>query len=107
MSRQATPTPKPPEKNDTDDEPSGRLPTTSRAKRNRSWEAKQRQGGRIVVTYRGIPDDLRDAVTEIAAELSVPVGDVAAVFLQYAVTAYRDGALKAERRLQSGKFTLF
>jgi len=64
----------------------------SRAKRNRSWEAKQRRNvGQV--TYRGIPRELNVALLRIAAEHKVTVGEVARYFLEYALRAYQVGEL--------------
>ena len=60
----------------------------SRAKRNREWEQKNKVTG-----YRGIPPELNNSLKALAAELSVPVGDVARAFLEHGLDAYKRGEL--------------
>jgi len=64
-------------------------------KRDRSWEAEQREQG-IVVTYRGIPRGLQERIKEIAGEHKVNIGELARRFLEYALDAYEDGSLVLE-----------
>jgi len=79
-----------------------RRPT--KAKRNRDWE---RRTNYLVATYRGIPPELQREIKEVAAELGVPVGDVARAFLEHGLRAYRDGELTLERHLAVGRWTLY
>ena len=65
----------------------------SRAKRNRDWERTQHR-----VTYRGISPELNNSLKALAAELSVPVGDVVRAFLEYGLEAYRNGDLALSPR---------
>ena len=74
-------------------------------KRNRDWEARQRREG--VVTYRGVPPELRDQITEIAQAHGVRAGDVARAFLEYGLAAFQDGNLVLAPKLQRGRLTLF
>ncbi len=56
-------------------------------------KARRDQAWRSLVVYRGIPAELRETVKQTAAQLHVPVGEVAAAFLQHALTAYQTGKL--------------
>jgi hypothetical protein len=78
----------------------------SRAKRDRSWERKQRRKfGQV--TYRGVPTEIRDRITEIAGGLHVTTGDVARCFLEFAISAHEAGELELRPVLEHGKFTLY
>ena len=74
--------------------------------RDRSWETEQRTRG-VVVTYRGIPPELRGRIKEIAAELGVTVGDVARRFLEHGLDAFESGALKLRPAEKVTKRTLY
>jgi len=74
--------------------------------RDRSWEAEQRERG-LVVTYRGIPQELHERVKEIAKALHVNTGDVARRFLEYAIEAYEEGSLQLDAVVISTKRTLY
>ena len=74
----------------------------SRAKRNREWEARQRQ-----VTFRGIPLELNARLNAVAEELGVTVSDVARAFLERGLAAYEQGDLLLQPRLRIGKRTLY
>jgi len=78
----------------------------SRARRNRSWEARQRKAG-VVVTYRGIPTELQKQLKQVAEEHSVPVGEVARRFLEYGLAAYEAGELTLRPVLVPGRLTLY
>jgi hypothetical protein len=75
-------------------------------RRDRSWEAKQREQG-VVVTYRGVPRDLHEQVKEIAKALHVNTGDVARRFLEYAIEAYQEGELELQPVVVSTKRSLY
>jgi len=78
----------------------------SRARRNRSWEARQRKAG-VAVTYRGIPPDLQKRLKRVAEEHSVPVGEVARRFLEHGLDAYEAGELVLRPVLVPGRLTLY
>ncbi|RPI64502.1 MAG: hypothetical protein EHM48_00695 [Planctomycetaceae bacterium] len=92
----------------TGNEPAAFLPPPpSRAKRNRNWEASQRSGDFVQVSYRHLPRDLRDAVTDIAQTRCVTSDEVARAFLEFALQAYQDGRLTLMPKLKTGRLTLF
>jgi len=62
-------------------------PARPEPKRNRDWETRQRREG--VVTYRGVPPELRDQIAAIAQAHGVRAGDVARMFLEHGLAAYR------------------
>ena len=45
------------------------------------------------VAYRGIPEDVQEAVRELHRSRHVPLGEVVTLLLGYALLAYRDGRL--------------
>jgi hypothetical protein len=79
-------------------------PAASKARRNREWEKAHNY---VVATYRGIPPELQAEIKKLAGQLGVPVGDVARAFLLHGLVAYRDGKLRLNARLKTGKLTLF
>lgn len=62
---------------------------------------------KTVVSYRGIPAAVRTAVNLVAEERSVPVGEVAAVFLQYGVQAFAQGRMQVKPVAKTAGKTLF
>lgn len=67
----------------------------STAKRDRSWERRQRADAETTqVAYRGIPRDLNASMKEIAAAHGMNVSQVARLFLEYALDEYEAGALE-------------
>ncbi len=62
---------------------------------------------RTVVTFRGIPAATREAVKQIAAEHTLPVGEVAAFLIGYGIGAFRSGELALRPVPKSGANTLF
>jgi len=84
------------------------LDTIARAgpKRDRSWEAEQRDRG-IVATYRGIPPDVQARIKAIACEHQVNIGDVARRFLEHGIAAYESGDLDLEPVTVSTKKSLY
>lgn len=76
----------------------------SRAKRRRRWEEEQRAQ---MVTYRGIPPELREGLKRVAAELGITVSEVARLFLEYGLEAYQTGALEIELATVETKKTAF
>jgi hypothetical protein len=96
---------------DVPEEPTEAIPEVlehrpSRAKRNRDWERKKRRAG-CVVTYRGVPQDVKARVKGVAHEHHVPIGEVARRFLEYALAAYDAGDLTLEAVFGPGKLTLY
>jgi hypothetical protein len=88
--------------------PSAHIPPPEDRTRDRSWERAQRQAaGYKTVTYRRIPEELRDEIKETASRNLVTVDDIARVFLEYALEAYQEGRLKIKPTLLTGKYTLF
>lgn len=79
-------------------------PPESRPGRDRTWDRKHNF---MVVSYRGIPKQIHQAITKIAAEKEVPVGEVARALLEHALRAYQEGRLDLNPAPRSGKFTLF
>jgi hypothetical protein len=75
--------------------------------RSRDGERKQRAGSMKTVTYRHIPEELRDRIKEIAEEHQVRVDDVARAMLEYALADFEAGELQFTPILKTGKFTLF
>ena len=69
-------------------------------KRDRSWD---RAHGYQVTSYR-LPTELQEAIKAVAAELGVSPADVAKVFLEYGLAAYKDGRLTLTPKPKS--FTL-
>ena len=78
----------------------------STAKRNRSWEKKQR-ARKNVVTYRGVPRHLQDEIRTIADKHRVPIGEVARAFLEFALHAYQKEKLELQAEFGPGKLTLY
>ena len=59
------------------------------------------------VTFRGIPRELNAALNSIAAELCIPVSELARAFLEYGVRAYQEGELIPQPVLSTNKRTLY
>lgn len=60
-----------------------------------------------VVTFRGIPDNLQEAVRQIAEERDIPVGEVAAYLIETGMRAFRSGELVLQPVPKPGANTLF
>jgi hypothetical protein len=108
MADKRRPTPDPFEKlpGQVSEEPEARLPLTKKSKRDRSWEKEKRQAGEVA-TYRGVPPALQEEIRGIADNLQVPIGEVARALLEQGLADYKAGNLHLERRLRTGKYTLF
>jgi hypothetical protein len=78
----------------------------STAQRDRDWEKAQRKSG-DVVTYRGVPKHLQQEISRAANKHHVPVGEVARMFLEYALVAYERGELPLTAHFGPGKLTLY
>jgi len=71
----------------------------SKAKRNRSWERKQK--GKV--TYRGIPPELQDELKTVARKIGVTVGEVARAFIEHGLDAYKQDELELNPVFLTGK----
>ena len=60
-----------------------------------------------VVTYRGIPQSMQEAVKKIAEEHDIPVGEVAAYLIDHGMRAFRSGELVLQPVPKLGANTLF
>ncbi|MBC7251739.1 MAG: hypothetical protein H5T62_15865 [Anaerolineae bacterium] len=78
----------------------------SKAKRNREWERRQREE-RGLVAYRGIPRELQEELKQIAQDLGVTVGEIARVFLEYALEKCKSGELVLGVKPVASKYTLY
>lgn len=76
----------------------------SKAKRTRTWE---RQQAALMVTYRGIPPELKQAIHAVAQELGITVSEVGRLFLEYSLAAYQSGELEVEVVVVETKKTAF
>jgi len=75
-------------------------------RRDRAWEQRQRDK-RGFVSYRGVPRELQKQLKALAADLGVPVGDVARRFLEYGLQAYEQGDLKLDPVMRRHRFALY
>jgi hypothetical protein len=73
-------------------------------KRSRTWE-KSYQGH--VVTYRGIPPQVREGLISLASSLNVPVDEVARAFLEFGVDQYQSGGIRLSPFPKAQRMTLF
>lgn len=48
---------------------------------------------RNVVTYRGIPIEVKQAIQDISSEHYIPVGELATLFLSHSLTSFKNGRL--------------
>ena len=69
--------------------------------RDRSWESKH--PGR---TYRKVPNQVRDSVSEIAEACGYNASQIAQAFLEYALMCYHRGDFKLELELSQRGLTL-
>lgn len=60
-----------------------------------------------VVTFRGIPDELQEAVKQLAEERDIPVGEVAAYLIETGMRAFRSGKLVLHPVPKPGANTLY
>lgn len=70
--------------------------------RSRSWE-KQHPS----MTYRKVPTEIRDAVTQVADDTGYTASQIAQVFLEYALYGFRRGDFQLEVGLGPRGTTLF
>lgn len=63
----------------------GEKPKTKNKPRPKAWQSE--------VSYRGIPDKVRDAIREISRRNHVPIGEVVSLFFSYAIKAYKNNQL--------------
>lgn len=78
--------------------------TTGR--RDRTWEHAQREAG-IVVTYRGVPAEVQEQVKRLAAEIGVPVGEIARLALERLLADYEAGRVNPEVRIVDTRRSIF
>jgi hypothetical protein len=78
------------------------LPMAQARKRTRNWERRNRG-----VTYRGVQRELLIQLQEVAGGLNVLTDDVARAFLEYGLSAYRDGKLILNPRPRGIRMTLY
>ena len=71
----------------------------SKAKRDRSWERRQRADTETTqVAYRGISRAVNARMKEIAKDHGLTVSQVAGLFLAHALDGYESGALEIAPR---------
>lgn len=77
--------------------------------RTRKGKNKDRHedGWHSVVSYRGIPVEVQDAVRQVAEDRFVPVGEVAVIFIQFGLKAYQLGELRLQPVPKAFDLTLF
>lgn len=76
----------------------------TKKKRSRTWE-KSRQGQ--VVTYRGIPPEVREGLASLSQMLDVPVDEIARAFLEYGIARYQSGGIRLNPSPKAQRMTLF
>jgi hypothetical protein len=76
----------------------------TKKKRSRTWE-KSRQDQ--VVTYRGIPPEVREGLASLAQMLDVPVDEIARAFLEFGVAQYQSGGIRLNPLPKAQRMTLF
>jgi hypothetical protein len=79
----------------------------STTKRDRGWEKREREAGRVVTSFRNVPEELRDRIKEISQEHGVRMGEVGRLFLEHALEAYEGGDLVLDPKLEGGRLTLY
>ena len=80
--------------------PYGRRKKMSEAeKKNARWNQ--------VVSFRGIPQFLKEVIINVAKIKGLPRGEVAAKFIEYGLRAYMSGQIKLIPEKQTGQLTLF
>jgi len=81
------------------------------ARRNRNWEIEQRsRPGLCQISFRGIPDIIRDELLFIARSYRLPNRDeVARVWLEHALAAHRRGEIDypPTKVSENGKLTFY
>ena len=73
--------------------------TYGRPKRDRSWD---REHNYRVASYR-IGAELKEEIQKIAKELQGSTGDIAGIFLQYGLDAYKAGDLELTKEPEKYK----
>jgi hypothetical protein len=68
-------------------------PPVKQIRKNRRSPGEQEKPWKWQVSYRGIPIELQAALREIHQKQSVPLGEVATLFLGYSLDAYHAGRL--------------
>ena len=77
--------------------------------KNKKTKAKKSGHPRwaTVVTFREIPPAVRDAIRHIGIENDIPIGEVAAFLIEYALRAFRSGELVLHPVPKPGAKTLY
>lgn len=77
--------------------------------RNRKGKNKDghEDGWHSVVSYRGIPVEVQDAIRQVAEDRFVPVGEVAVIFIQFGLRAFQSGKLRLQPVPKAFDLTLF
>ena len=83
-----------------------KAPGLEASRRDRTWEQEQRAAGRVV-TYRGVPTEVQEQIRNMAAEIGVPVGEVARLALERLIDDYEHGRVKPEAHVVHARRSLF
>lgn len=83
-----------------------KAPVPEAGRRDRTWEQEQRQAGRVV-TYRGIPAELQECIRNMAAEIGVPVGEIARLALERLIDDYEHGRVKPEAHVVHARRSIY
>lgn len=83
-----------------------KAPGAEPSRRDRTWEQEQRQAGRVV-TYRGIPAEVQERIKIMAAEIGVPVGEVARRALERLIDDYAHGRVELEAHVVHARRSLY
>ena len=75
-------------------------------RRSRAWEQTQRAAG-VVATYRGIPAEVQEGIKNMAAEIGVPVGEIARLALERLIDDYEHGRVKPEAHVVHARRSIF
>lgn len=75
-----------------------------RKRRSRQWEAVHRAE---TVTYRGVPTEVQEQVTQIADSLCVSRDEIVQAFFAYAIEGYQNGSLQLMAHPKAQRMTLF
>lgn len=83
-----------------------KAPAPEAGRRDRTWEQEQRQAGHVV-TYRGIPAEVQERIRNMAAEIGVPVGEIARLALERLLAEYEQGQVKPQVRIVQARRSIF
>lgn len=87
-------------------ESSTRVQKSTKAKKTKRKKSESPRWLKVV-TFRGIPQPVKDGVRQVASDHDVPVGEVAAFLIQSGIHAFRSGTLVLQPVPKSGSNTLF